>query len=385
MLGFSINQPIAKLINLSNPKSLSAFLITNREISVKNEKRIKFGSSASKLQFLCLSEPEKITQANLFSEQHGKRSWGRRLINAANHRIRKFGQGEEDGHILFFVHGYNHSMQDAIEQHYSLQKQLETHGLGQCQLVSYAWPSNNRFTDYLVDILDAQLSALSLIKDAADLLPDLSRESCKIKFHILAHSMGAMLIFEAFHILSAMRNHSQNAVDIHQLIFVGADIDQDRFDPKVNPLLFQKPARISNYFNRADIALASSNMKRMLGAPRLGRHGTPTKILEKIADIDVSRRWQKLDRQVFWPDLTDVPASHSFYFSDPLFLQDLILTLKGDLDRRIFPTRDPHPTESGRLALKAGWQKNGDLSGWLQRALWPKPQDNPIFPGANHK
>ncbi|MFM2356616.1 MAG: hypothetical protein RLZZ528_2352, partial [Pseudomonadota bacterium] len=42
-------------------------------------------------------------------------------------------------------------------------------------------------------------------------------------------------------------------------------------------------------------------------------------------------------------------ADHSWYFHDPQFLKDVWLTLGGEIDRHVFPTRFH---ESGRLHLK---------------------------------
>jgi hypothetical protein len=49
-------------------------------------------------------------------------------------------------------------------------------------------------------------------------------------------------------------------------------------------------------------------------------------------------------------DISGYP-SHSWYFGDPVFTQELALTLRGDLDRSVFPTRIA--IDRNRYVLKA--------------------------------
>jgi len=126
-------------------------------------------------------------------------------------------------------------------------------------------------------------------------------------------------------------------------MFAAADVDQSVFSAgNVSATMFDQHAgRLTAYCNRYDKALLVSNAKRLDLAPRMGRVGLPDDAPAMMCEVDCSDLFEKA-----YPDLgADLSpvTTHCFYFAQPEFWRDVVLTLAGGIDRRVFPTREPDP------------------------------------------
>jgi esterase/lipase superfamily enzyme len=131
--------------------------------------------------------------------------------------------------------------------------------------------------------------------------------------------------------------------NVGQLMFAAADVDQSVFSAgNFSATKFvQHAGRLTAYCNRYDKALLVSNAKRLDLAPRMGRVGLPDDAPAMMCEVDCSQLFEKA-----YPNLvSDLSPSttHSFYFDQPEFWRDVVLTLAGGTDRRAFPTRQPDP------------------------------------------
>ena len=163
------------------------FLISSRKV-----RRAAFVAEPGPTRFL------KIAANRSPQPQHalGRKDWLAEVMARA-HTGTDSHTGEDCGDIAVFVHGYNTSPADVIRRHRKLAKALAKHDFGGL-LVSYDWPSDDRAINYLEDRIDAKLTALSLVTDCIAVLAATRFRGCRYNVHVIAHSMGAYVVREAF-------------------------------------------------------------------------------------------------------------------------------------------------------------------------------------------
>ncbi|MEM6634847.1 MAG: alpha/beta hydrolase [Pseudomonadota bacterium] len=325
---------------------MTKYFFTTRDIRTRGGRRF-FGDEPAPPSFLML--PETATTMHPDDREKGagrRRRWARAILADA---LAGGDPEKKDGDIVVFVHGYNNDAQDVFNNYGDLSTNLRASGLGGAVFVSYSWPAKGSFLNYLEDDSDARASAIDLVKSGLELFARLTDPDCRIRVHVMAHSMGCLVVREALRAAPGAKPTRDGAWGITQLITYGADISKRSLRQPDGEAMFAKSQRFTNYFNRQDQALATSNVKRFATAPRLGRHGAPNERLDDMVDIDVTDHWRDVaDTQGL---LEGIPASHNFYRRDMQFALDVAFTIKGDLDRRQIPTRtDSH--EPGRMRLK---------------------------------
>ena len=102
--------------------------------------------------------------------------------------------------------------------------------------------------------------------------------------------------------------------------------------------------RLTNYHNPFDNALSVSAVKRIGVAPRAGRRGLESPLHDKVADVHCCEYYENRFRD------ESFNHGHTWYFDDTHFLQDVYLTICGEIDRVSIPTRTK--TRDGGLALR---------------------------------
>jgi pimeloyl-ACP methyl ester carboxylesterase len=246
------------------------------------------------------------------------------------------------GDILFLVHGFNVDHQSAKNFHDKCAKALKAAGwFG--QVVSYDWPSDGLVFAYLSDRSNARAAASHLVTDAIALLERVQRRGCTLDVHVMAHSMGAFVVQQAF--VWAYQD-VPSSWQVAQVLFASADVDHTVFSAD-NPsakAFVEYAGRLTAYCNRYDKALLASNAKRLDLAPRMGRVGLPDDAPRMMCEVDCSDLFEKA-----YPDLGEMLSpvtTHCFYFDQDEFWRDVVLTLAGGIDRSVFPTRIPDPSTS---------------------------------------
>ena len=251
------------------------------------------------------------------------------------------------GDILVFVHGYNNGPEQVINTHRRLKQDLAEAGY-EGAVVSFDWPSAQSAINYLEDREDAKLTALRLVKDGILLLSQAQSADCRINVHLLGHSMGAYVIREAFDDADDRPRIAASNWTVSQLCLIGADISSASMgeDNPKSSSLYRHAVRITNYFNPFDDVLKLSNVKRIGVAPRLGRVGLPDDAGPEAVNIDCGPYY---DTHVSDNNALFDSSAHGWYIGDKLFTQDLLHTLRGDIDRHRIPTRQ---SRDGGLVLE---------------------------------
>jgi pimeloyl-ACP methyl ester carboxylesterase len=270
------------------------------------------------------------------------------------------------GDILFLVHGFNVSHQAAREFHLKCVAQLAAAGwVG--QVVSYDWPSDGLVFAYLPDRSNAREAASALVTSAISLLEDTQQDGCTINVHVLAHSMGCFVTQQAF-----TWSYQDVPPDwkVGQLMLAAADVDQTVFSASNTSAaaFVQHAGRLTAYCNSYDKALLVSNAKRLDLAPRMGRVGLPDDAPSMMCEVDCSDLFEKA-YPGFGNDISPA-TTHCFYFDQPEFWRDVVLTLAGGIDRGVFPTRtaDPNRPIPNRFVLDPAGISDADYQTALVRA-----------------
>lgn len=324
---------------------MSYFFITTRNISRPRGKPAFFADEPANPSYVISPKNSNtLDPKDRETGSNAEKRWARKVLAAAK-------QPDGTGDIVISIHGYNNDAEDAFKSHKTLTQNLAKHGLDNAVFVGYSWPSKGSFTNYLEDDSDARETAIHLVKSGLRLFALLSEPDCRIRVHVMAHSMGALVVREALRAASGSKPTREGSWGLTQLLFYGADISSTSLKTEAAAELFGKSQRFTNYFNRHDAVLATSNVKRFLSSPRLGRHGAPAEVLHKMVDVDMSGRWKEIDNNSDLDTIDGARKSHSFYIADDKFAKDVVATIKGNLDRREIPNRDRHPIEEGRLLM----------------------------------
>ncbi len=338
---------------------MTYYAISTRTIDRKADDA--FGSEPADPSFLI--SPAEATSFRPSHKLKGRRAqvgknWASRILEDARQRAEDVGAAPDgqvqNGDIVMLVHGYNMNAESAFARHRAFVEHYKSpaYGLTHAVFVSFDWPAMGSVLNYVEDGMDARKSAFALVESGLKLFALFSAPECNVRVHVLAHSMGAMVTREALRTATDFRATRDRAWSINQLVLASADISVASFAGRDSWAMQHYSQRVTNYFNRHDKALATSNVKRVLTAPRLGRHGAPSEMWSQIADVDTSDRWLKSDVQADGTLTSNFMDSHGFYFDDPVWLQDFAYTVLGNHDRQSMPTRSPHPRDQGRLKLR---------------------------------
>ncbi len=251
--------------------------------------------------------------------------------------------GAARGDVVFFVHGYNNSAVQVMHRHRLLENGLRAQGF-KGAVVSFDWPSDSQTLNYLEDRHDAKKTAMQLVDSGIRMLAAEQEPNCTINIHVIAHSMGAFVVREAFDDADDARM-AQASWLISQLILIAGDISAGSMveGNSSTDSLFRHCMRLTNYASRFDFALKISNAKRIGMAPRVGRVGLPEHAPDKAANIDCSAYFEQLKNSESLRAAEQAEAiddyGHAWYFANSRVVRDLFETLKGDLDRAELPTR----------------------------------------------
>ncbi len=249
------------------------------------------------------------------------------------------------GDVLIYVHGFNTDPATMLARHRLIRAGLAADGY-RGVVVSYDWPAASSALNYLEDRTDAKLTALRLVTDGIAPFSRLVRQDCRVNVHVLAHSMGAFVLREAFDDADDRPAVAATGWTVSQVMLAAADVSADSMGATaVSSSLYRHCVRLTNYSNPFDAVLSVSGAKRVGVSPRVGRIGLPAHAPAKAVNVDVGDYYDS-----HRADFAQVPnADHAWFFYDPVFLRDVHFTLQGRIDRAAIPTR---ATVNGRLVLR---------------------------------
>jgi esterase/lipase superfamily enzyme len=307
----------------------------NFVITARKQKGGKYGENPGPSCFLEVQDGDQDLDPN---RDMGRDAWVRDLIAATP--LTKDETGVERGDVLVFIHGYNNTAASVLGRHRTLQRDLPTFGF-KGSIVSFDWPCGDVALAYLEDRHKAKLTAYQLVTDCIELLARMQATAkCKLNTHILAHSTGAYVVREAFDDADEHRGINSINWTVSQLALIAGDISASSMGQgdADSESTYAHCLRLTNYSNPFDEVLQLSNVKRAGLESRVGRVGLPSNAPDISLNVNCGEYYQAMI-QTRDPATIDGAKSHSWYFGDPVFTQDLAETLNGDLDRHAINTR----------------------------------------------
>ncbi len=308
--------------------------------SARNVRAGAFGTGQGPVKYLEIPANENDPTPG---QAIGLRAWFDKVIAAA--KTSTNARGMPVGDVLIYVHGYNNSPQTVLHRHRAIRKGLEALGY-QGAVVSFDWPSASSALNYLEDRSDAKMTALRLVDAGIAPFSRYVQQDCDISVHILAHSMGAFVVREAFDDADDRPAVAATSWTVSQVMLCAGDVSAESMGANATSAsLYRHCVRLTNYANPFDSVLSISGAKRVGVSPRVGRIGLPASAPPKAVNVNVGDYYD-----AHRADFAGIPnADHGWYFFDPVFLDDVLLTLQGEIDRQVFPTRRH---ENGQLYLK---------------------------------
>lgn len=313
---------------------MSNFIICARNVEGLGNKK-KFGSEPGNISYVIV--PDDATDFTPNDRQRNEAVW-----------LAKLTEGRILDDVLVYIHGYNMDRDVTLERHKILKAGLKRQGW-KGELITFAWPSKKHTLLYWEDRFDGLDVAYQLVSKCIKLLNSQIQNGCNMSVHVIAHSTGALIVREGFKIAQSAMLQQDAVWSVGQMIFIAGDISSESMEGSESDALYRHSGRITNYFSNYDSALQVSNAKRVGFANRVGRIGLPKGSPDKAVDVNCSDHY-KAHEEEFKTSVVNAALSHSWYFWSDTFLQDLHLTLEGQYDRNVIPTR--YADNTGEFWLK---------------------------------
>lgn len=223
---------------------------------------------------------------------------------------------------LIFVHGYNVEFEDALKRTAQIAFDLDYNGV----LLAFTWPSSAKLLGYGYDRESARISVNYLI----EFLDALAREMPGTRLHVVAHSMGNLVVLSALEKI-ALRGAADRKLSLGEVILAHPDVDQERFRQLARAAK-DLGVRMTLYTSRDDRAMWISRL--LSGKDRPG--GEPI-VVPSVDTIDITGLGARL-----WS------SNHTVYAANPIVFGDmarLIASGERPPDRRTryfeqVPTQD---------------------------------------------
>jgi len=315
-------------------------ICTRNVIIHENSKNTEFGNEPGKASFL--EVPDDATSFLPSHQLKDEQVWLNQLLD----------NNPNAKDILIYIHGYNMSNADVMKRHKILKAGLQRNGWDG-ELVTFAWPSGTNPVLYWEDRFDAMNVAFELVRSGIKFLVDRINAGCNLNVHVIAHSTGALIARESFYYADKTEGTSKSNWSAGQIVFIAGDVSSKSMHGEQSDPLYNHSKRFTNYFSNHDSILSISDGKRLGFENRVGRVGLPVDSSDHSLDVNCSDYY--LQNKTMLDDaMGDDPAKHphSWYFWSEMFLQDLVYTLKGELDRNAIPTRNPIDNNDFSLKTK---------------------------------
>lgn len=241
-------------------------------------------------------------------------------------------QQAENREVLIYVHGFNNHQNDMIRRHRKIRNGLRVHGY-KGAMVSFGWPSDFSGLQYPKGVRVSQKAAPKLVLDG--IIP-LLKARANLKVHILAHSMGSLVVRFGF-AKTANTKIAGRIWKIGKVLLVAADVHSacvSNGNSKSKSLL-TRCSQLTNYHSSVDSILWLSENTFWDNKPRLGYIGAPNSAFPNLVDINCRNRY--VTNKNNYPN--SFRRSHVWYFHDPRFYSDVAHVIKGSQASPVFPTR----------------------------------------------
>ncbi|MEM9303018.1 MAG: alpha/beta fold hydrolase [Pseudomonadota bacterium] len=233
------------------------------------------------------------------------------------------------------LHGYREQFRSALKKTTFIASVLDIN----TPVILFDWPGDQDTS--LTGYRAAHDVAAASGTELAALLTALVRDVQPGRISVVANSMGAQVVVDAFSILYEQAEFSDPEVEIMDVVLTAPDVDRDDFDARFKEEIIAIARRLIVYVSSNDRALVASrliNRSRRAGESSLGPEQLPE--AESIADL-----MEAGSDRITLVDVTPVNRTrnfHNFSLEVPEYYDDLFLRLTNDAypkSRRVYPIR----------------------------------------------
>jgi esterase/lipase superfamily enzyme len=267
-----------------------------------------------------LREPRQLEQAEFTREL-------RELVGRSPHSA-----------LLVVVHGFREAFPSALRKTAFLGHVLDINA----PIVVFDWPGNQGSTP--AGYLRAHRVAGESGVEFAELLDLLVSEVQPQRLWILANSMGAEVVTNAFEVLYEQSDWADAGTEIEEVVLTAPDVGADAFDARFKPRILALTKNLTVYVSSNDRALVMSRIVNR-GERRAGESTLTPDLLDEAGRMleltDVA------DDRITLVDVTPVNRTrnfHNFSLETPEFFDDVFLRLLYEEDPRsrlIYQVRTP--------------------------------------------
>jgi esterase/lipase superfamily enzyme len=252
-------------------------------------------------------------------------------------KLTGFVQSSPRRSLLLIVHGFREEFPSALHKTAFLGHQLDI----DTPVLVFDWPGNQGSS--LRGYRRARRIATESGRDLARLIGLIIEEVQPERLWLMANSMGAQVVSDAFSVLYREEQFADSETEIEDVILSAPDVGQEDFDDNFKPKIKALAKDLTVYVSSNDRALVMSrlvNRKRRQGESTLGADHVEEAI--RIAEFV-----EPNSERVTLVDVTPVNRTrnfHNFGLETPEFFDDVYLRLTNSdtpRSRSLYSTRTP--------------------------------------------
>ncbi|MEM9432341.1 MAG: alpha/beta fold hydrolase [Pseudomonadota bacterium] len=230
--------------------------------------------------------------------------------------------------VLIHVHGFNTTVPTMLKRHTKIEAGLKDKGF-KGVVVSYDWPNRGKGTPaaYGADLKDrAPVISRFLVKDG---ILELLGMSWRPRVHLVAHSMGALVITDGFSQFGDSFGPGAAPWKVGHIIMASGDAHRSIFEKGAGASmsLERHSRRLTNFNSRADDVLALATLWNK-AQPRVGRSGLPSSVSHEHKNVDATQRYKDMRPDFGGDNSKELLYSHRWWFDSPWFYKRMAETLK---------------------------------------------------------
>ena len=320
-----------QVTRVDNQGPLRFFYVTNRrqkednteiEQQFDNEREdiLKFGYFDSSIE-PALGFSIRVSPNEWFrSEQTRIRDVQSLEASAFVEQLRKFVRESPRRSLLLVVHGFRERFPSALRKTAFLSHQLDI----DTPVVVFDWPGNQGSTlrGYRRAQEVAKQSGADLARAMALIIDDVRPE----RLWVVANSMGAQVVSDAFSALYREARFSDNETEIEDVVLTAPDEGHEDFDINFKPKIIALAKNLTVYVSSNDRALL---MSRLVNRER--RRGESTLGADHLEEaVRIAEFIEPNSERVTLVDVTPVNRTrnfHNFGLETPEYFDDLYLRL----------------------------------------------------------
>lgn len=241
--------------------------------------------------------------------------------------------------LLIVIHGFREAFPTALRRTAFLGHVLDLN----TPILLFDWPGNQGSS--IRGFRRAREVSKASAEELAALIEMIHREIAPDRLSLVANSMGAQVVVDAFRKLEASQEGLQRAPMVTDVILTAPDVDYVEFNEQFRGTLEKLAKRTTLYVSSNDRALLASRL--LNGGRRLGESSLrPWQAGRNLRVIDDDPN----ESPVLVIDVTPVNRTrnfHNFSLETPEFYDDMYLRLGNDRiprSRNLYPVENPEGT-----------------------------------------